>query len=404
MKIKATVLSPIHIGTGELYEPTNFVIDGDYLYYFKEEDFYKKLPKSDKKEFLKLAESNVVGLWKFIAQRKNIAKEINKYKVKVTSGLKEHYEKSLGKPTQISRSNQKTFNQFMIQKAVRIPTKKRLYIPGSSIKGAINTALEEMYRWYEDGKYHKEILISDARGVKIFELIGYSLNKERFEEEMIGPKSIIEVIMSTPSERSEFILDIDFKRYKDVDKHIEMKDILKACNAHYEPLFRSMFEDKEIKRVLGNKFKATYENLKLKDNQFLLRIGKHSGARAVTIEEKRKILVKIAEIQNKRGEADFDGTIRVRRMYKKSDYESDKLEDLMIDFSKLSDNEKRVMKIFEQFYFEPEKLENLVRKRKKVSISAILKEETTTWVFGYKNKLEENRHLPFGWVLCEILE
>ena len=404
MKIKATVLSPIHIGTGELYEPTNFVIDGDYLYYFKEEDFYKKLPKSDKEEFLKLAESNVVGLWKFIANRKYIAKEINKYKVKVTSGLKEHYEKSLGKPTQISRSNQKTFNQFMIQKAVRIPTKKRLYIPGSSIKGSINTALEEMYKWYEDSKYHKEILISDARGVKIFELIGYSLNKERFEDDMSGPKSIIEVIMSTPSDRSEFIFDIDFKRFKDVDKHIEMKDIIKACNAHYEPLFRSMFEDKEIKRVLGSKFKATYENLKLKENQFLLRIGKHSGARAVTIEEKRKILVKIEEIQNKRGEADYNGDIRVRRMYKKSDYESDKLEDLMIDFSKLSDNEKRVMRTFEQFYFEPEKLESLIRRKKRLTINAILKEETTTWVFGYKNKLEENRHLPFGWVLCEILE
>ncbi|MEO1928408.1 MAG: RAMP superfamily CRISPR-associated protein [Nautiliaceae bacterium] len=404
MKIKATVISPIHIGTSEMYEPTNFIIDGDYLYYFKEEDFYKKLPKSDKGEFLRLAESNVIGLWKFVANRKGIAKEISKYKVKVTSGLKEHYEKALGKPTQISRSNQKTFNQFMIQKAVRTPTKKRLYIPGSSIKGAINTALEEKYKWYEDSKYHKEILISDARGVKIFELIGYAVNKERFEDDMIGPKTLIEVIMSTPSDRSEFIFDIDFKRYGDVDKHIEIKDIIKACNAHYEPLFRSMFEDEEIKRVLGSKFKATYENLKLRDNQFLLRVGKHSGARAVTIEEKRKILVKIAEIQNKRGEADFGGTIRVRRMYKKSEYESDKLEDLMVDFSKLSDNEKRIMRTFEQFYFEPEKLENLVRRKKRLTINAILKEETTTWVFGYKNKLEENRHLPFGWVLCEIVE
>ena len=404
MKIKATVISPVHIGTNELYEPTNFIIDGEYLYYFKEEDFYKKLPKNDKVEFLKLSENNVVELWKFIVQRKNIAKEIYKYKVKVTSGLKEHYEKALGKPTQISRSNQKTFNQFMIQKAIRTPTKKRLYIPGSSIKGTINTALEEMYKWYEDSKYHKEILISDARGVKIFEMIGYSLNKERFEDDMSGPKSIIEVIVSTPSDRSEFIFDIDFKRFKDFDKHIEMKDIIKACNAHYEPLFRSMFEDKEIKRVLGNKFKATYENLKLKENQFLLRVGKHSGARAVTVEEKRKILVKIAEIQNKRGEVDYNEDIRVRRMYKKSNYKNNKLKDLMIDFSKLSDNEKRVMRTFEQFYLEPKKLESLVRRKKRLTINAILKEETTTWVFGYKNKLEENRHLPFGWVLCEILE
>ena len=399
MKIKATVISPVHIGTNELYEPTNFIIDGEYLYYFKEEDFYKKLPKNDKVEFLKLSENNVVELWKFIVQRKNIAKEIYKYKVKVTSGLKEHYEKALGKPTQISRSNQKTFNQFMIQKAVRTPTKKRLYIPGSSIKGTINTALEEMYKWYEDSKYHKEILISDARGVKIFELIGYSLNKERFEDDMIGPKTLIEVMMSTPSDRSEFVFDIDFKRFKDVDKHIEMKDIIKACNAHYEPLFRSMFEDEEIKRVLGSKFKATYENLKLKENQFLLRIGKHSGARAVTIEDMRRVLVKFAQVKGK------DLYSKLRKLVIKANKEQDIIGDIAFLERELRGKEKQIQKIFWN-YFESvdgseklkEDLENRIR-----DIKGFLKEETTTWVFGYKNKLEENKHLPFGWILCEIV-
>lgn len=166
MKIKATLLSPVHIGSGEMYEPTNFVIDGDYLYYFKEEDFYKKLSQNDKKVFFNLVESDVIGLWKFIASRKELIKQIYKYKVKVTSGLKEHYFSKLGKPTQISKSNQKTFNQFQIQKAIRLPNKNRLYIPGSSIKGAINTALEEMFSWYEETKYHKEIIVSDAKGKK----------------------------------------------------------------------------------------------------------------------------------------------------------------------------------------------------------------------------------------------
>jgi CRISPR-associated protein Csm5 len=405
MRIKATLLSPVHIGSGEMYEPTNFVIDGDYLYYFKEEDFYKSLSQKDKKEFLNLAENHVIRLWKFIASRKELIKQIYKYKVKITSGLKEHYFSNLGKPTQISRSNQKTFNQFQIQKAIRLPNKHRLYIPGSSIKGSINTALEEMFNWYEDAKYHKEIIVSDAKGIRVFEMIGYALNKERFEEDMIGPKTLIEVIMSTPSDRSEFEFSIDFKRFKDkdVDKHIQKQDIIKACNNHYLPLFKNMFEDKEIKRVLGNKFKASFENLSLKPNQFLLRIGKHSGARAVTIEEKRKILVKIAEIKNKR-EENNDEFVRIRRLYKKSNKESDKLENLIIDFSKLNENEKKIMRTFEQFYFEPEKLERLVKQKRKLTINAILKEETTTWVFGYKNKLQENSHLPFGWVLCEIVK
>ena len=403
MKIKATLLSPVHIGSGEMYEPTNFVIDGDYLYYFKEEDFYKKLPQNDKKEFLNLAENNVIKLWKFIASRKELIRQIYKYKVKVTSGLKEHYFNSLGKPTQISKSNQQTFNQFQIQKALRLPNKNYLYIPGSSIKGAINTALEEMFSWYEDAKYHKEIIISDAKAKRVFEMIGYALNKERFEDDMTGPKSLIEVIMSTPSQKSEFEFSIDFKKFKDVDRHMDIQDVIKACNEHYFPLFKDMFKDKEIKKVLGNKFKAEFENLKLSQNQFLLRVGRHSGARAVTIEDKRKILVKIAEIKNKK-EENNDEYARIRRLHKKSYYESDKLEDLMIEFSKLNEREKQTMQIFNQFYYEPSRLENLVKRKARLTINAILKEETTTWVFGYKNKLQENSHLPFGWVLCEVIE
>jgi predicted nuclease with TOPRIM domain len=134
----------------------------------------------------------------------------------------------------------------------------------------------------------------------------------------------------------------------------------------------------------------------------LLRVGKHSGARAVTIEDKRKILVKIAEIKNKK-EENNDEYARIRRLHKKSYYESDKLKNLMTDFSKLNEKERQEMQIFDQFYYEPNRLENLIKRKARLTINAILKEETTTWVFGYKNKLQENSHLPFGWVLCEIL-
>jgi CRISPR-associated protein Csm5 len=415
-KIKATALSPIHIGTGEVYEPTNFIIDKEkekyYLYFFKEENFYKNLPLIDKKKFLELAsnttQEGIFDLWKFIAQRKKIIKDIYSYKILVSSGVGEYYINKLGRPTQLSeRKNIKIYNQFQIQKAIRNLNNKKLYIPGSSIKGAINTALDENFEWYQnDDKYHKELIISDAIPKVSYEIIGYALNKERFEEDMTGPKTYIETILSTPSNKSVFEFDITIKNYKNLDKHLNIRQIIESNNNHYKPLFESMFEDEEIKKVLGRKFKETYMKLtkSLKDNQFLLRVGKHSGARAVTIEEKRKILVRIAQIQNKRGEKDFDGEKRLKRMYRKSDNESDKLEELMIDFSKLNEKEKRDMKKFEMFYFEPERLEYLVRNEKRLFINAILKEETTTWLFGYKNKLMENSHLPFGWLLCEIIE
>jgi len=45
VRLKLTAISPIHIGSGEVYEPTNFIIDGGVLYEFRDEDFYMALPE-----------------------------------------------------------------------------------------------------------------------------------------------------------------------------------------------------------------------------------------------------------------------------------------------------------------------------------------------------------------------
>ena len=54
--LKLTALTPIHIGTGEVYEPTNFVIDDGYLYEFDEVLFYKSLNEKEQQEFAKLCQ------------------------------------------------------------------------------------------------------------------------------------------------------------------------------------------------------------------------------------------------------------------------------------------------------------------------------------------------------------
>ena len=410
MRVKMTALSPIHIGTGDIYEPSNFVIDGDYLYFFKEEDFFKKLPLNDKKEFINISQRNIFQIWKFVSLRKEIAKSIYKYKVKISSGLKKEYKNNLGKPTQVSKDGREFFNQFQIQRSTRIPNKNISYIPGSSIKGAIRTALEDIFNWTDNNLY-KEVVISDSFIREVYELIGYSLNKERFEDNLIGPKTFVEVIMSSPSYKSKFEFNLDFKRYKDNRIHISKNDIIEACKKHYKPLFDSMFEDEEIYRILGTKFKAEYENFKLKPNQFLLRIGKHSGARAVTL-DRRKINVKFAEVRGENLDEKFAEVKgenldeKLSKLIKKSQQEPEIIADLALEDRFLNEKEKKIQDIFWDYYESIENSEPLkedLEKKKLRDIKGVLKEETTTWVFGYKHSLQENSHLPFGWVLCEIL-
>ena len=149
-----------------------------------------------------------------------------------------------------------------------------------------------------------------------------------------------------------------------------------------------LYRDKEIK-------------INLNPNQFLLSIGKHSGARAVTIDGLRKILVKLAQISNKRDEGN-DPDKRIERLHKKSHFENEMIKNLYANFNLLDDKEKKVWKTGKNFLESPSELEWLVKQRERLTINAILTEETTIWKFGTNknsNKLES-----FGWVLCEFID
>jgi len=189
-RLKLTVLTPVHIGTGDAYEPTNFVIDEKFLYEFDEIEFYKNLS------------------------------------------------------------------------------------------------------------------ISDTTIQKAYSMIGYALNVKRFEDDELGPYAIVETIYSNSINQTILnttltIKDFDFKDYK-----LEIETIKKACNDHYLPIFRQQFEpyiEFESKKIddytneyFSDKFYEKYKNFNLKENQFLLRIGKYSQARAVTIDGMREIRVKIS--------------------------------------------------------------------------------------------------------------
>ncbi|MBD3807216.1 MAG: hypothetical protein IE880_00710, partial [Epsilonproteobacteria bacterium] len=54
IRLKLTALSPIHIGSGEVYEPTNFIMDEGVLYSFRDEDFYINLPDIKKEAFMRI--------------------------------------------------------------------------------------------------------------------------------------------------------------------------------------------------------------------------------------------------------------------------------------------------------------------------------------------------------------
>jgi CRISPR-associated protein Csm5 len=151
-KLKLTTLSPVHIGTGEDYEPTNFVIDDGYLYEFDEIAFYQKLSPNMKDKFNQIVSSNtqdsLFQIHSLVKNNLNIAKEVSHLKVPVSKGIEKDYENKIGRLVQNEgrRGNTKSvFNRFQIARTSRLVNSAKAYIPGSSLKGALSTAYQEGY-------------------------------------------------------------------------------------------------------------------------------------------------------------------------------------------------------------------------------------------------------------------
>ena len=370
IRLKLTAISPVHIGSGEIYEPTNFVMDEGVLYHFRDEDFYMALPDIKKEVFMRIINENrsdsFVQVHKFVKDNKNIVKEIATGIVAITEGLQKDYDRLLGKVRQLEgrgRDVDRAFNKFEIQRVQRKQVKTHAnihahtgYVVGSALKGSISTAYQE-FIFKKEGKkaveekfqakgrdisnnIFKEFKVSDSMVKKVNTRIGFALNKERFDYDFNNPNANIKLstFIEVIEPNSEFIVEINHGS-------LDIKEILESCNRHYLPIFRSLFlgqvngQKEYIHKYLANSFYEKYRHFELNPNQYLLRVGKHSGARAVTIDGMREIK------------------------------------------SKLSGGGK---------HRKPNKFE-------------YREDETTTWLFG-DNSNSNYELLPFGWVIAEITD
>src|SRR3990167_1937575 len=101
LKVRLHIISPVHIGCDDVYEPTSFVIDEKKkkLIEFDPMNFIKSLSPLDRQEFTRICMegsiSSIVKLYNFISNKKPGGREID-----ISSGLISHYEdvkKLLGK-------------------------------------------------------------------------------------------------------------------------------------------------------------------------------------------------------------------------------------------------------------------------------------------------------------------
>jgi CRISPR-associated protein Csm5 len=142
LKISLLIISPVHVGCDDVYEPTGFVIDEKRkkLIAFDSLEFIKSLSDNESKEFTDLCIqgdiTSIPKLYNFISSKKIAGKEID-----IANGLTDNYRKvkAMVKSKDEKKIGQE-LNQFAISRTVYNPHNNLPYIPGSSLKGALRNA------------------------------------------------------------------------------------------------------------------------------------------------------------------------------------------------------------------------------------------------------------------------
>lgn len=317
-KVYIRLLSPLHVGTGEVYEPTNFFIHAEkkYMGVIEFEKLCSYLTKHEVDKFIELCKDgslkSIIKLYSLIDDfclklLNGNKKDFLIRKIPVSSYFVKHYQKVKDLQYEINQEVIKEFNKFTISRTAFSPNEKHPIIPGSSIKGSIRTAVLNMWKGKAKGRsckdyftgktydsiqleseilsYHKTklnrdpfrfIKLSDFKPLKRAQTkITYAVNIKKDGGKGRGPLQMLEVI--EPGAVFEGLISI-------VDgSKITLKTIQEALKFFY---VKETQRENSTLKVLGA------EQIQFSPNAFPIRIGRHSGAECVTVEGFRCIRIR----------------------------------------------------------------------------------------------------------------
>ncbi|MDR1686846.1 MAG: RAMP superfamily CRISPR-associated protein [Desulfovibrio sp.] len=148
VRLCLTPLAPVHVGLGEEFDPTGYVIEDNLLYAF--DPSRAVLPDGVREKLLDAASSGkldgIQKIYRLLQEHKELFTPHAHSIIPVADGVAKKYSESLGKPVQTEGDLKNVFNNNYLERAAYLPGNGNLYLPGSSVKGAIRTAwLEALY-------------------------------------------------------------------------------------------------------------------------------------------------------------------------------------------------------------------------------------------------------------------
>ncbi len=308
------ILSPVHVGCDEVYEPMGFIVDENSctLTAFDPLDFFRALTPQDKDRYAAVSrKGTIVSLLEFYGLMKG--KRFQGHDVKMSQGLVDHYRQTLSmKPSEgNSRKVQQELNNFSIARTAFNEHDNLPYIPGSAIKGSLRTAylnhlaagksvnydprdrsasqtLEKQLLQYD--KLEKDpfrlLKVSDFMPVQATTRIVYAVNEKKniSNKPARGPYQILEVIEPGAVFTGTITVEERYAKETGIAQPLTSAVLFKSAGDFYTP---EMKREKDELRAAELPVPETVDP----DGGWPLRIGRHAGAESVTIEGHRNIKI-----------------------------------------------------------------------------------------------------------------
>lgn len=308
--VKLHILSPIHVGTGQELDPFSYVIRNNTLYLIDLIQWMESYPKKD--ELHKMMDSdNFAVMRSYIADNFNLENAVQ-CKIPVdSSDLLKTYQHAIQKKD--SR------NQVLVSPMMRNDITMEAYIPGSSIKGAIRTALANQF--VKEAGVRKENAFKDRKtgeadyNEKIFgnirndpmrwlKISDVSMGKDNTvivepeeyspkPDKTLTPKGYAEVTSSLSYARKPLVypLHVSMAEFELYGKKVDLPFLINALYdfyvSKYEQEYAKFYNSKKAEAIQRSIVLMNQAVAGLKSNETLIRIGHFSHVECVTLDEVR---------------------------------------------------------------------------------------------------------------------
>ncbi|MBF0555416.1 MAG: type III-A CRISPR-associated RAMP protein Csm5 [Nitrospirae bacterium] len=307
--LRCQILSPLHIGTGSELSPLDYIIKNSTLYVISFGRLVNMLNEKDRDSLEKIIDTgDLIKLRSFVSNIKNI-QEYSLYAVEVKEDIKLAYNKNINNIQ----------NQLLIQPFIKTEGGTKLLIPGSSLKGALRTAVinkialelkvkrpqspREEYEFEKTVLGYKDAKSDPFRGVKVRDKTlpdnstivrevknVYRSNKTKAltskSMQLYHEVTHSAITGKTVEFDTEIIFETDLFDKKYLSMSLEINGIRDSCMKFYKSKFdlehENFYKGTEVEPVSDVLRNTTFD-----DASFVIRVGRFSGVESVTIDEYR---------------------------------------------------------------------------------------------------------------------